>query len=594
MKAKGGQTQRDIMTRKRDTTLVQKRGTISWLFAMARELPGYSLPILGFSVVSNTLLLVSPLYMLQVYDRILTSGSTDTLIWITVISVFLMGIYAAAETGRRRICAIAAEELEEKLSERIFTEFDKTHDAGGRLPNDLRVLSRIRGFFQNQTVLPFFDLPFAPLFLIVMFMIHPLIGALGLGGGIILLGMAIFAELSTRHTNESASAVSSKAFTLASGLSRQRSAIVAMGLTHNALAKWRETKETARDLNLKASAKETGFSSVTKAGRQSLQILILGAGGALAVTGQVSPGAIVAGSIILGRALGPIDQIVGSWRGIASARSAWNQVQVAIENDAEEEDYMPLPRPAAQLKLDRLSIAVPGSREALIRPFGLEASGGQMIAILGSNGCGKTTLLQTIAGAWAPHSGNVILGGRDLHAWASADRGQYIGYVPQDVELLPGTVGENISRMTDCEAADIIDAAQKAGAHEMILGLPQGYETEVGVTGVGSLSAGQRQLIGLARALFGNPVMVLLDEPTANLDLTAVYHAISNLNKIAKAGTIILTATHDLKLISATQSVMVVREGGILTADTKQYIAASKPKAANAPARSLHAIGANS
>ena len=582
------------MTSKASNESRQKRGTISWLFAMARELPGYSLPILGFSVVSNTLLLVSPLYMLQVYDRILTSGSTDTLIWITIISVFLMGIYAAAETGRRRICAIAAEELEEKLSERVFTEFDKTHDAGGRLPNDLRVLSRIRGFLQNQTVLPFFDLPFAPLFLIVMFMIHPLIGALGLGGGIILLGVAIFAELSTRHTNESASAVSSKAFTLASGLSRQRSAIVAMGLTHNALAKWRETKETARDLSLKASAKETGFSSVTKAGRQSLQILILGAGGALAITGQVSPGAIVAGSIILGRALGPIDQIVGSWRGIASARSAWNQVQVAIENDAEAEDYMPLPRPAAHLKLDRLSIAIPGSREALIRPFGFEASGSQMIAIVGSNGCGKTTLLQTIAGAWTPHSGNVTLGGRDLHAWASADRGQYIGYVPQDVELLPGTVGENISRMTDCEAADIIDAAQKAGAHEMILGLPHGYETEVGVTGVGSLSAGQRQLIGLARALFGNPVMVLLDEPTANLDPTAVYHAISNLNKIAKSGTIILTATHDVKLISATQSVMVIREGGILTADTKQYMAASKPKAANAPARPLRAVGANS
>jgi len=226
------------MTRKIPNEPLQNRGTISWLFAMARELPGYSVPILGFSVVSNTLLLVSPLYMLQVYDRILTSGSTDTLIWITIISVFLMGIYAAAETGRRRICAIAAEDLDGKLSERVFSEFDKTHDAGARLPNDLRVLSRIRGFFQNQTVLPFFDLPFAPLFLIVMFMIHPLIGALGLGGGIILLGVAIFAEVSTRHTNEKASAVSSKAFTLAGGLSRQRSAIVAMGLTHNALAKW--------------------------------------------------------------------------------------------------------------------------------------------------------------------------------------------------------------------------------------------------------------------------------------------------------------------------------------------------------------------
>ena len=582
-----------IMARQKQENALQKRGTVSWFFAMGRELPGYFLPILGFSLVSNILLLVSPLYMLQVYDRILTSGSKDTLIWITIISIFLLAIYAAAETGRRRICSLAAEELEEKLSERVFVEFDKTHDAGGRLPNDLRVLSRIRGFFQNQTVLPFFDLPFAPLFLLVMFMIHPIIGVLGLTGGIILLSVAISAELSTRRTNETASAVNSEAFNLASGLSRQRSAIVAMGLTDNALAKWRQTKETARDLNLKAGAKETGFSSVTKAGRQMLQIIILGAGGALAITQQISPGAIVAGSIILGRALGPIDQIVGSWRGIAAARSAWNQIQTAIENDEPKVTFTPLPRPEAQLKLDRLSISIPGSREALIRPFGFEASGGQMIAILGSNGCGKTTFLQTIAGAWTPHSGSVVLGGRDLHAWASEDRGQYIGYVPQDVELLPGTVGENIARMTECEAEDIIEAAKKAGAHDMILSLPQGYETPVGSAGIGSLSAGQRQLIGLARALFGNPVMIILDEPTANLDPAAVYLAISNLNKVAKAGTIILTATHDAKLISATQSVMVIREGGVLTADTKQYIQASKPKAANASVQQLRSVGAS-
>jgi len=243
------------------TKVLQNRGLLSWFMAMGRELPGHFLPILGFSLISNLLLLVSPLYMLQVYDRILTSGSKDTLIWITIISIFLLGIYAAAETGRRRICSLASEELEEKLSERVFAEFDKTHNAGGRLPNDLRVLSRIRGFFQNQTVLPFFDLPFAPFFLGVMFLIHPIIGALGLIGGLILLSVAIFAEFTARGTNETAAAVNSEAFNLASGLSRQRSAIVSMGLTHNALAKWRETKQTARQLNLTAGAKETGINN---------------------------------------------------------------------------------------------------------------------------------------------------------------------------------------------------------------------------------------------------------------------------------------------------------------------------------------------
>ncbi len=579
------------MAKQKQKTPPKNLGLIGWFFAMGRELPGYFGPILAFSLVSNILLLVSPLYMLQVYDRILTSGSKDTLIWMTLIAIFLLAIFGAAETGRRRICALAAEELEEKLSERVFVEFDNTHDAGRRLPNDLRVLSRIRGFFQNQSVLPFFDLPFVPLFLGVMFLVHPLIGLVGLVGGIVLLAVAIAAELTTRRTNETASAVNSEAFNLASGLSRQRSAIIAMGLTHNALFKWRQSKEQARELNLKAGAKETGFASVTKSGRQMLQIIILGTGGALAITQQVSPGAIVAGSIIMSRALGPIDQIVGGWRGISATRLAWNQLGKAIANNETKAPFTPLPRPEAKLKLDRLSVAVPGSREALIRPFGFEANGGQMIAIMGGNGTGKTTLLQTISGAWRSHSGAVNLGGRDLHAWPSEDRGQYIGYVPQEIELLPGNVAENIARMTQAQPEAVIEAAKKAGAHDMILGLPEGYETPIGVPGAGSLSAGQRQLIGLARALFGNPVLVLLDEPTANLDPKTVLQTIDNLKAVSEAGAIVLMSTHDHKLITATNSILMVREGGILTADTQQYIESLKPKAANAPAAQLRTVG---
>jgi len=373
--------------------------------------------------------------------------------------------------------------------------------------------------------------------------------------------------LATRRTNETASAVNSEAFNLASGLSRQRSAIIAMGLTHNALFKWRGTKAQARDLNLKAGAKEASFASITKSGRQMLQILVLGTGA--------------------------IDQIVGGWRNIAATRLAWNQLSKAIANNEVKEPFTPLPRPAATLKLDRLAVAVPGFREALIRPFGFEAKDGQMIAIMGANGTGKTTLLQTLAGAWPAHSGSVSLGGRDLHAWPSEDRGQYIGYVPQDIELLPGTVGENISRMTQAEPAAIIEAAKKAGAHEMILALPESYETPIGIPGAGSLSAGQRQLIGLARALFGSPVLVLLDEPTANLDPIAVGRTIKNLKVISEAGTIILTSTHDHNLIAATNSILMVREGGVLTADTAQYIQSLQPKGGNIFPVKLPIIGAN-
>lgn len=550
---------------------------MSWLMAMKRQLPGYFWPILGFSLVCNILLLVSPLYMLQVYDRILISGSKDTLIWITLIAVFLMLIYGAAETGRRRICSLAAEEIDVMISDNIFKSFDRYHDAAPNLPNDLRVLARVRSLFQNQTILPFFDLPFAPLFLIAMFIIHPIIGFIGVAGGIVLMIVAIAAEFSTRHANQIATAGNSKAFMLASGLSRQRSAIVSMGLSRNALKKWRATKDQVKSLTLAAGARENSFSSATRAGRQTLQILILGAGGALAITQQVSAGAIVAGSIIMSRAIGPIDQLVGSWRSITAARMAWSQLSKhTVDEGLIDEDYMPLPRPAATLALSQFRAGIPGDEEALIRPFSYEINSGQIVAVMGANGCGKSTLLQSLSGAWRPHSGHALLGGREIHKWPPEDRGRYMGYVPQNVELLPGTIAENIARMAQAPSEDIIKAAKRVGGHEMILELPKGYETEIPATGASGLSAGQRQLVGLARAFFGDPVLVILDEPTANLDPAKAREIIENLKEAARRDCIIIAATHDNLLIAETRSIMLIKDGGVLTVDTKNYLEASK------------------
>ena len=575
-----------------ETNTEQARvGIFSWILSMKRLLPGYFWPILVFSLVSNLLLLVSPLYMLQVYDRILTSGSKDTLIWITIIAVFLMFIYAAAETARRHICALAAEKIEGQIAESVFSNFENNKEAGEKLPDDLRVLSRIRGFFRNQAILPFFDLPFSPPFLLVMFLIHPIIGTIGLIGGIILFIVAIAAEFSTRNTNKIANSASSQAFLLATGLSRQRSAIVSMGLTKGATEKWRLTKDQFKDQTLKASERENGFSSITRAGRQTLQILILGAGGALAISQQVSPGAIVAGSIIMSRTLAPIDQMVGNWRGITAAKMAWHRLEELMAGSKETvTEFTPLPRPESRLAMQRLCVAAPGMQEPLIRPFALELNGGQLTALMGPNGSGKSSLLQTIASAWEPHSGHVTLGGRDLHKWVAEDRGQYIGYVPQNIELLPGTIAENVCRMSGAEPEAIFSAAKLAGAHEMILALPQGYETPIGMPGTQKLSAGQRQLIGLARALFGNPVLIVLDEPTANLDPEKSREVTQNLVKIAAMDRIIIAATHDNNLIAATQIIMAIKDGTLMTADTKKYLEAksaqSKPTNVIQPLRS--------
>ena len=546
---------------------------IAWFTSMNRELPTYFKTILAFSFVSNLLLLVSPLYMLQVYDRILTSGSTDTLIWLTLIAVFLLAIYGATEVGKRRLCALAAEEVDAKFSERVFRHFDAEPASGGELPQRLMVISRVRGFFQNQTLLPFLDLPFAPLFLILMFVIHPVIGAIGFVGGAILLGLAILAEFKARDVNKRAAAVSSQAFELASGLARQRSAMVAMGLASNALERWREAKLVARELNLEAGEREGRYSAATRSGRQILQILILGAGASLAIAQEISPGTIVAGSIIMARALAPIDQIVGSWRSVAQARDAWERLEESVA-DEEEHAFTALPRPEAELAMDRLSVAAPGANAPLIHPFGIVLSKGQVVSIVGQNGSGKTTLLQTVAGVWPALTGSVHLGKRDVHDWPNVDRGQYVGYVPQNVELLAGSVAQNIARMqAEPDAEEVITAARQAGAHEMILQLPNGYETQVGSLAGDSLSAGQRQLIGLARALYGDPVLLLLDEPSANLDEASARQVALSLQAAADRGVIILVATHDRELIGGSDKVLAIQKGAVSIAKASEYIA---------------------
>jgi PrtD family type I secretion system ABC transporter len=527
-------------------------------------------PLMGFSLIANLLMLVAPLYMLQIYDRVLTSGSADTLIWLTLIAGFLFAIYGAAEAGRRRLAALATERLDQDLSSRIFARFE----AGGadiRLADDLTLLGRIRPLLQNQLVFPFLDLPFVPLFLGLLFIVHPVIGTVGLAGAALVMMIAVAAEIATREPSARAAAVGAEAQDFAAGMTRQRSAMVAMGLVRPAYAKWGVLKDRTALLQLDASRRDAGFASASRAVRQGLQMLILAAGAALAIAQQVSPGAIVAGSIVLARALGPIDQIVGSWRSIVQAATAWGQLRERLGGARPDAAFTPLPRPDARLDLDRLAIAAPGRSAPLIRPFSIEIQGGQPTAIVGANGAGKTTLLQTISGAWAPGSGQVLLGGRSIHTWASADRGRYVGYLPQDVELMPGTISENIARLEDAAPDEVFAAAQEAGAHEAILRLPEGYDTKIGSGGV-LLSAGQRQQIGLARALFRNPVLLLLDEPTANLDSVATEAVIAALKSAAARGTVVIAATHDNALIGALERTLIIRGGAVMAARSEEFL----------------------
>lgn len=528
-----------------------------------------------FGLAINILLLVSPLYMLQIYDRVLSSGSVDSLIWLTLIAIFLLLIFAAAEAGRRRIASLTAQAIEAHFASKLFNRFELGTDGKPELMGDTQLVQRLSAVFQNGSVLAYFDLPFAPLFLVVLFLLNPLLGLFGLVSAIIIFIIAVRAEAATRVTGQRAAAGHAIATEFASGLVRQRSAMVAMGMVGRAFDRWALLRATANQDTLIAADSEGTFSGVSKSARQVLQILVLAIGAALVLAQAISPGAIVAASILVARALAPIDQITGGWRQLNQARAAWITLQERLASVEPAPIFTPLPRPEAKLQIDRLAVNLPGIVEPIIRPFAFDIPAGRKVAIVGNNGCGKTALLQTLAGAWAPGAGRFVLGERDLHKWPSEDRGRFVGYVPQAVELMPASVADNIARLEPGRTDAVIDAGRRAGAHEMILGLPQGYDTLVGAEGT-RLSAGQTQLIGLARAIFDNPVLLLVDEPTANLDAESAERVIDAFKLLAENGSIVIAATHDIRLIKSFDTVLAISRGAVEAISAEAFVPVSE------------------
>jgi len=350
-----------------DTHSARPMSTSRWIFGFIARVPKYAIGILFFSLAVNLLLLVSPLYMLQIYDRVLSSGSLDTLIWLSIIAVFLLGIYSAAEAGRRRLLSLAGDHIERKYSRRIFTRFERGDDVRPQLPADIIGLTRIQSLAQSGSMLAFFDLPFTPFFIALLYLLDPVLGHLGVAGAVVVFIVALISERFTRDATQNAAQATSHAQTLAQGITRQRSAIVAMGLTPQLFDQWSVTRDEANTQALAASRGEGTFSSLARSLRQILQVLILGAGAALALSQQISPGGIVAGSVIMSRALAPIDQIVGAWRSLVIARSAWGDLVGRFDQSYDPQPYTPLPKPAAELVFDRLAISTPGTNLPLVR-----------------------------------------------------------------------------------------------------------------------------------------------------------------------------------------------------------------------------------
>jgi PrtD family type I secretion system ABC transporter len=515
-----------------------------------------------FSLFTNLLVMASPLYMLQMYDRVLASRSVETLISLTVITTALLLTLGALDLLRGRLLIRAGALFTERLAPRLF---DTLLIRGATHPREpvrdaQRDLQDMRQFLSGPGLVALIDAPWVVVFLAVIFAIHPLLGGVALAGAVTLFGMALAAELSTRTAlKESLGAAMRADRTLSESL-RDVDALRVMGMVPKMRTLWKARQGVAVGLQDRAGVRLNGLTACTRALRLILQMAMLGTGAWLALRQDITPGVMVAASIIMGRALAPVEQALGAWRGFAAARRGYQRLNHLFTVVPERGAAMLLPAPKGALTVKNLFGGAPGTDTPTVRGIQFRLHPGTVFGLIGPSAAGKSTLARLLVGAWPVAMGEVRLDGIDVAALEAHGLGQSIGYLPQDVALLEGTLRQNISRFSDDDPEETVRAAHLAGIHEMILRFPKGYDTEVGLGGV-VLSGGQRQRVGLARAFYGAPHLIVLDEPDAHLDEEGVAALFRALRTLKEDGRIVVVTSHRPALMPAIDQVMILRDG---------------------------------
>ncbi|MEX1147264.1 MAG: type I secretion system permease/ATPase, partial [Sphingomonadales bacterium] len=498
----------------------------------------------AFSFFINILMLVSPLFMLQVYDRVLTSRSGMTLLMLAILAVALLAVMGLLDTIRSRLLVRTAKRIDTLTNDTLFNGVFKAavykpEVNGGQYFRDM---DAVRQFMTGGPVLAFFDAPWAPVYILIIFLMHPLLGLVAAVGAAIIFALGWLNEATTRVPLKAASEEFFLANDMVDRSLRNAEVLRAMGMREGIRKLWRIHQNAALDAQCLASDRAGGIAAASKAVRLVLQVLILAAGAMLAIDQVITPGVMIAASIIMGRALAPFEQAIGGWRGFVQARDAYARLEKILGVAAGETKGMSLPAPTGRVEVEKILAAPPGATAPVIRGLSFTLEPGACLGVVGPSAAGKTTLARLLLGIWPVRSGHVRLDGADVFAWDHEELGPHVGYLPQDVELFSGSVADNIARFGDVNPDRVVAAAHATGIHDMILSLPGGYDSPIGTGGV-NLSAGQRQRVGLARALYGDPVFVILDEPNANLDTdgeAALARAIRGL-KARGATTVVIT-----------------------------------------------------
>lgn len=526
-----------------------------------------------FSLFVNILQLTFSIYMLQVYDKVLTSFSLSTLAVITVAAVICLVVMAMLEWIRSRLLVRAGIEFDYMLGETVLREnllSAASPASGARRENQgsLRDVQILRNFLGGSAVFAFFDVPWMPIYFILIFILHPMLGMVAVFGGVLVFVLGLATERLTRKRLENATRINAHASVFTGAAARNASIVRSMGMVGNVSARWRRLNDVVIRLQTRASRSAGLIHAVSKSLRVGLQVALYSIGAYLTITHESTAGVMIAASIVMGRALAPIDQAMATYRQSLEAREAYRRLDALLSRPAHPPS-MELPDPAGELSVEGLYFAA-GDRQ-IIKNVSFRIPAGQSLAIIGPSAAGKSTLCKLLLNIWPPLAGKVRIDRADIASWDSERLGPHIGYLPQDVELFSGSVAENIARLGDVDSQKVIRAARLAGVHHMILALPKGYDTQIGEYGA-ALSGGQRQRIGLARALYGDPKIIVLDEPNSNLDEegeATLLQAIANLKQM---GSTVVLVTHRPNILSIVDNIMIMQDGQIALCGARQEV----------------------
>jgi ATP-binding cassette subfamily C protein EexD len=536
----------------------------SVLLKALEPLRPYIVAAATFSFFINILMIVPAIYMLQVYDRAVGSRSESTLVMLTLIMVFLLIAMGGLDWVRGQIMTRAGARLDELLSQRVFdaTYRLSLHSGGRSSAQSLSDLTGIRMFISGPSLNAFFDTPWVPIYILIMFLFHPWFGWLALLSVAVISLLTWVNQRSTHAQLLEAGREQVWAKNFATRHLRNAEVIESMGMMDDVQSRWLAHNQRVLQLQGQAADQSSIFTSASKSLRIILQSLALGLGAYLAINAQISPGMMIAGSILLGRALAPVDQLVGAWKGLQNARQQFQRLDELMKKVPARRETLSLPVPTGKVSVEGIRVAPPGVQVPVLKGISFTLEAGELLGVIGPSAAGKSTLARALLGIWPASAGAVRLDGADIFKWNRDELGPHIGYLPQDIELFDGSISENIARFGDINPDQIVAAAKLAGVHQMILRLPEGYDTQIGAAG-GTLAGGQRQRIGLARALYGDPRLVVLDEPNSNLDEMGEAALRKALQQLKAAGATVVVITHRPNILACVDKVLVMREGQI-------------------------------